>query len=193
MIFWIHELLAVMATVPSSRIISQNLQIAEDIFTEYSSYIKNIIRCRVNDKHLRNDIYNDLFLALMNKPFPVEVRKPQAYLYRTVCNCINDALRKVERYQNHLYQHNLEAIRKSSQPSQPDASTSLTASVRLFDVVELSLTPCHANVIKLKYHKKLTNAEIAKKLNIGKGTVRAYCSSGLKKLRKVLRENGELQ
>lgn len=171
----------------------KNLQLAEDIFAEHGNFIETIINSRVRDEHLRNDFYNDFFLFLVRKPLSDGIENIRAYLYRTVCNQVNSALRKHERYRTHLYQHNLEALRRDEHPLPESSIAAVDDLKKIIKLIESNLSSTQSDVIKLKHRDGLTDVEIAEKLNLTQGTVSAYYSMAKKKIRKILRKSEERQ
>ncbi len=166
---------------------SANMTSATMIFTDYGSFMRAVIKTRVKDEHTRNDIYHDFFLSLVKKPIPENISNIKSYLYKAICNDICDSIRKLQCYDKHIQKH---GQRKGSDLSEPPADEKLTISdeaCRMFEIIETNLTSGEANVIKLKYQKELNNNEIAESLNIGGPSVSTYFSTGLKKLRKIIK------
>ena len=191
MLFRIHEFLVLLAAAPSN-IPPENIHSAAKIFLDYGSFIRKIINSSVKDSHLRNDIYQELFIAISQKPIPDGVNNMKGYLGRLVRNFATNSLRKIERYQRNVYQHNLEAIRRNHWTSENISLSKYVEPMQIFELAESKLAAHQAKVILLKHQEKLKNAEVAKKLKIGKNTVNAYYSAGLRRLRAILKESGEL-
>ncbi len=172
---------------------SGNMASATMLFADYGSFIRTVINTRVKDEHLRNDIYHDFFLSLVRKPIPENVSNVKSYLYRAICNDICDSMRKLECYERYIWKH---SQRKEGDLSEPPADERLEIwdeACRMFEIIETNLTSGEANVIKLKYQKELSNNEIAESLNIGGPSVSTYFSTGLKKLREIIKNEEQEQ
>ena len=182
-----------MCTSDSKNAAPENVRLAAKVYDVHGSFITTVINCRVKDEHLRNDIYNEFFLALMQKPLPKNVENEKAYIYQAVCNEVNDALRKVESYKKHLSQHNLEARREVGLVYMSDSGKfdTIKEVSKLFELVESQLVASQAAVINFKHKKGLSNAEIAEKMNISVATVSTYYSSGLRRLREIVKKRKE--
>ena len=165
----------------------ENLRSAIEIFVEHGKFIQTVIKCHVSDLHLRNDLYHDFFLTLIKRPLPKGLKNTRAYLYRMVCNEINDALRKEKAYRSNLYKHNFEVIRESANSHKYSNHSEIEELTKVFEIVESNLSVHQSNVLKLKFQQKMTNSEIAEKLNVSSASVSVYCSNGLKKLKKIIK------
>jgi len=166
---------------------SENMASATLIFADYGSFIRAVINTRVKDEHLRNDIYHDFFLSLVKNPMPENISNIKSYLYRAICNDICDSIRKLKCYDRHIQKHGQRKGTDFSEPPADERPTISDEASKMFEIIETCLTSSEANVIKLKYQKELNNNEIAESLNIGGPSVSTYFSTGLKKLRKIIK------
>lgn len=180
-----------MSTVMSQCDSSNNVRSAAEIFNEYGPFIRTVINCRVRDGHLRNDIYHDFFLSLIRKPISEEVANLKSYLYRAICNDIYDAKRKLDRYERHLYRHRQLPGRAKSAFAADKGLAEADEACKLFEVIEMQLSSSEAKVLKLRYKNELNNSEIAECLNVGHASVSTYMSTGLKKLREIIKKDKE--
>ena len=71
---------------------------AARVFEEYGDFIRSVIRFNVKDEALSEDLFQDLFLCLISKPLPQEVRNMRGFLYRVVSDKIKDAFRRIDSY-----------------------------------------------------------------------------------------------
>lgn len=166
---------------------SENMTSATMIFAEYGGFIRTVINTKVRDGHLRNDIYHDFFLSLVRRPISENVSDVKSYLYRAICNDVYDSIRKLECYGRHIQKHTLEKGGDLSEPAADERLTISDEAYRIFEVIETKLTSGEAKVMKLRYKKELSNNEIAESLNIGSPSVSTYFSTGLKKLREIIK------
>jgi len=52
---------------------AENVRLASTVFADYGSFIRAIIRSQIGDQAEAEDLYQDLFLALVQKPIPESV------------------------------------------------------------------------------------------------------------------------
>lgn len=172
---------------------SENMTAATMIFAEYGGFIRTVINTKVRDEYLRNDIYHDFFLSMVRKPIPENISDVKSYLYRAICNDVYDSTRKVECYGKHIQKHSQEKRGDLSEPAADEKLTISDEACRMFEIIETKLTSGQARVMKLKYQKELSNNEIAESLNIGSPSVSTYFSTGLKKLREIIKNEEKKQ
>jgi len=75
----------------------QRVQVAAQIFGEYGNDIREIIRFNVRDESLAEDIYQDLFLSLVNAKLPPKIRNMRRFLYRAITNDVISMARRSRR------------------------------------------------------------------------------------------------
>lgn len=181
--------MVIMSTVMSQCDSSNNVRLATKIFDEYGYFIRTVINCRMRNEHCRNDIYNDFFLSLVRRPIPEEIANVKSYLYRAICNDICDAKRRLDRYEQHLHRHRQLPGRAKSAVAADKGLTDTDEACKLFEVIEMQLSSSEAKVLKLRYKNELNNSEIAECLNVGHASVSTYMSTGLKKLREIIKKD----
>jgi len=183
-----------MSVASSKCNFSDNTKSAAQIFADHGSFIQTVINCRVKDRHLRKDIYHDFFLELVKRPIPADISNIKSYLYKAVCNDIYDAMRKIKRYKQHLFNNQMLSDRVLVEPAVDDCLIASEEARKMFKIIETNLPSKQADVLKLRHQKDLSNSEIAKNLNVGRSTVSVYYSTGIKKLRGILeKETSEVK
>ncbi|MHC4396539.1 MAG: RNA polymerase sigma factor [Planctomycetota bacterium] len=172
-------------TSPSSNTNDQaNVSVATKIFAEYGGFIYGVIRYKVKDKALVDDLYQDFFLSLVSNPIPSSVRNIKSYLYRAVKNDIIDAGRKIERYRNlkNYYANNYPINKDSSK----NAFINEERANEIFKLIGGKLTPSEARAITLRYKNDCSIKEVAQKMDVKKESVSRYICTGLNKIRRFL-------
>lgn len=170
---------------------ANNVRLAEEIFAKHGCFIQTVIKCRVRDEHLRNDIFHDYFLSLVRRPIPENVTNVKGYIYRAICNDIYDSLRKSDCYGKHLLKHYQTAANSKAELAADSRMVEMEEVCKMFELMEAHLFSSEAKVLRLRYQSELTNQEIAKRLNLGNATVDTYMSTALKKLRGILNREKE--
>ena len=85
--------------------VMSNVARAAEIFSLHGDFIRAIIRYRIGDEALVDDLYQDFFLSLVARPIPPDVRNVKNYLYRAIINDSFDAVRRVEQYQDRIQRY----------------------------------------------------------------------------------------
>ncbi len=166
----------------------QNVKQASEIFEEHADTIRAVITLNVNDKSSIDDIFQDFFLSLVRRPIPRKVQNIKAYLSRAVKNDVLDAayqrksyhLRNRKYAEMHLYRLKYDT---------PDDIASHAEEIRLlFDIVEDQLLHHEAEAITQKYRHDRDAGETAEAMGINRRSVSCYLCTGLRKLRKLVRQ-----
>jgi len=163
-----------------------NISAAADIFAEYGEFIFGIIFYKVHDKTLTEDLFQDFFLSLVDKPIPADVRNIKSYLYKSLKNDIIDAGRRTERYRSLKSDYAEYTDYFINNKSSRNAFKSEEQTDEIFELIGGNLKPSEARAITLRYKKNRSIGEIAKEMNVKKASVSMYICTGLKKLRRVL-------
>ncbi|MHC4616903.1 MAG: RNA polymerase sigma factor [Planctomycetota bacterium] len=161
-----------------------NVDIANEVFAKYGNFIRSAIRFHVSDETEAEDLFQDLFLLLISKPIPREVRNMQGFLYKVISDMIRDAFRRIDRYQARIHayaRHNGRIIDKRPERTVME----MEEAKRMFDLIEKRLPPNQALALKLKYEENVDIAEIAEKMGVKPKSVRRYVSVGIRKMRCV--------
>lgn len=66
----------------------------ESLYRELGTPVYTVLLRIVQDRFLAEDLFQDFFAGLYQKPPAEDVRKPRAYLFRTARNLALDALRR---------------------------------------------------------------------------------------------------
>jgi len=67
---------------------------AGEIFSLHGDFIRSVIRYRVKDETLVDDVFQDFFLSLAANPLPPDVRNVKNYLYRAIINNSFNAVKR---------------------------------------------------------------------------------------------------
>jgi RNA polymerase sigma factor (sigma-70 family) len=162
------------------------VQAAARVTTQYEPFIRAVIRTRIRDASREEDVFQELFLRLVERPVPANVANVRAYLYRVIVNDTIDLVRRQERYRNHLQKYSeTSRISIHKQPSR-DAIEETHEKNSVFAHVARHLRYREAQVMIMRYRDDYSIAEIAGALGVHRRTVSRYLTSGLRELRRVL-------
>ena len=167
---------------------AQNVKQASVIFEEHADTIRAVIAFNVNDKSSIDDIFQDFFLSLVRRPIPRRVQNIKAYLTRAVKNDVLDAAYQRKSY--HLRNRKYTEIHSYRlKYDTPNDIASHAEEIRLlFDIVEDQLLHHEAKAITQKYRHDRDAGETAEAMGINRRSVSCYLCTGLRKLRKLVRQ-----
>lgn len=160
------------------------------VFDEHGDFIRQAIAFQVRSKAEVDDLYQDLFLSLVSRPIPDDVRNPKSYLYRAVARDATDCARRASRYRIRMAEY---AKRQASAPHVMSASEVLSKAEetdKLFASFTKVLAPSESRAVFLRYAKDCNRTEAAEKMGVTPRSVSQYVSTAVRKLRKVLGDNG---
>jgi RNA polymerase sigma factor (sigma-70 family) len=160
-----------------------NLDVAVSIFHEHGDFLRCAIRFQVRDPGLANDLFQEFFLRLVNRPVPRDVEDVRGYLFRALANDIVDARRRIKRYRQGVLQYaqlraQAKVLRKPEEPLIEAEGVD-----RVVAAIEEQLLPREAKAVTLRYKDEFAVEEIAQKMGVNVRSVSRYLSAGLKKLR----------
>jgi len=171
----------------------KNVQRAAEIFDQYGDEIEALIRFQVQDQTAIDDIFQNLFLSLVNKPVPRGISNVKGYLYRAITNDVIDSVRRARNYQTQASR----IVERRNYVAFEQGSDTTVIEVeeldRLSELIRENLPRCEAEAITLTCIDELDAGEAARRMGVNKRTVSRYKCIGLRKIRKYLREEGYLE
>jgi RNA polymerase sigma factor (sigma-70 family) len=164
---------------------SSSVERAGEVFDEHGDFIRSVIHFHVRNKTEVEDLFQDLFLSIVAKPIPEEVRNVKGYLYKLITDSIKDAYRRIVRHRTRIRRYaecHLQLVE-----SHPAASLiDLEETKKMFDFIERLLPTKEALAVKLKYKDNCDMEEVAEKMGVKTRSVSRYVSIGLKKIGHIL-------
>lgn len=157
------------------------------VFTEYGGFVRSIIRLWVRDVCRREDMFQELFLRLVERPVPPDVQNVRGYLYRAILRDAVDVAREEENEKRHLKEYaerNKISIYNSHSRRALLRETAEKGSV--FACLIRQLRQREAQVLTLRYRDNYSIPEIAAEIGIDRYSVSRYLASGLRELRREL-------
>ncbi len=168
--------------------VMSNMARATEMFSLHGDFIRAVIRYRVGDEALVDDLYQDFFLSLVANPIPPGVRNVKNYLYRAIFNDSFDAIRRVEKYRSKIRRY-AKCIENPINKSHPeDALIEKEETEKMFKMIECLLPPSELRAVTLKCINDSSIGEIAEQMAVNKRSASRYISVGLKKLRQFFTE-----
>jgi RNA polymerase sigma factor (sigma-70 family) len=163
----------------------KNVELASQIFCEYGDFIRSIIHTKVNNQEKEEIIFQDLFLSLVYKPMPPNVRNKKSFLYRAIINDITDFHRRSERYSINIQKYNEKMKTTIKKCPSKNAYINEEQFIRMLKLIKAQLPGSSSEALILRYRDNMSIQEVAKKMNVKTDSVNRYISTGIKKLRRL--------
>ncbi len=164
-----------------------NVARAANVMLAHGSFIRTIILNNTDQKDLVEDLMQNLFISLVRRPIPDDVKTIKSYLYRAITHDIIDEKRKIIRYRNHLRIF-LRSVEYGVQRPPEVAMINSEEACVMLELMEEKLSPYLYQALKLRYCDSLSNPEIASKMDVSTESATKYIFLGLKKLRTLAPE-----
>lgn len=165
-----------------------NVDRAGEVFDEYGNFIRLAIRFRVKNEAEAEDLFQDLFVCLVAKPIPEEVRNVKGFLYKLISDTAKDAFRRIDRYQARIHRYAERNLRIVE--DRPETCLmGVEETKKMFDLIERRLPAREAWAVMLRYGYNCNTSEVAEEMKVKLSSVRRYVSAGLKKIGHVLGKN----
>ena len=173
--------------------ISGDVQRATAIFFEHCDFIRAVIRYKIKDESMAEDLFHNLFLSLVSRPVPAEVRDIKGYIYRAIINDVTDHIRHLGRYQS--LTHRCADYNKLTINNRlpEDALMEKEQSDKMIELIKKRVTRNEFKAIASRYRDDLSIKEAADRMNIDDRSVVRYISTGFRKVKKFLAIEQEVE
>ena len=170
-----------------------NMKEATEIFEKHTHTIRAAIRFHINDRSSIDDIFQDFFLSLVERPVPRRDQNIKAFINRAIRNDVLDAASQNRSYhqRNCKYAQMHKDHFKSQSPD--DIAIHAEEIRQLFDIVENQLLQHETEAIIQKYRYDRDAGEAAQTMGINRRSVSHYLCTGLRKLSQFVRQEQTLQ
>jgi RNA polymerase sigma factor (sigma-70 family) len=166
--------------------IRKRVGLAAEIFDKYGDEIRAIIHFNVKDKSRADDIFQEFFVSIVNKPIPSGIQDIRAYLYRAVTNDVIDVSRQIKCHQDHIQKY-AECLKHSVIQEDPQNTAIQTENTKkMFYLIESRLPKREAQVVIQRYGQGFSTKDTAKKMSVNKRIVSRYLTAALKKMREFI-------
>ena len=165
--------------------VHKRMRLASKVFEEYGGLIRVIIARNVEDQTVADDIYQDVFLSVIQEPIPSE-GNIVGYLYRRITNDIVDGVRTTNKYRNRLRKYGIISDYEPMHQSPEMTAIQFEETQNMLNLMDEVLERYEARAIVRHYYHGDSIAEGAKLMNIRKRTFSHYLSVGLRKIRDYL-------
>ena len=178
---------------------SGDVQRAAAIFFEHCDFIRTVIRYKIKDEGIAEDLYHNLFLSLVSRPVPAEVQDIKGYIYKAIINDITDHIRHIGRYQTSTnkyanYSNYSKLTVNNRLPEDALIEKEQTEQTnRMVELIKRRVTKKEFKAITSRYRDGLSIKETADRLGIDNHSVSRYVSTGLRKVKQFLAIEQEVE
>jgi RNA polymerase sigma factor (sigma-70 family) len=166
--------------------IQEKVELASAIFHEYEDEIRAMIRFHVNDNSRIDDIFQDFFLSMVDKPVPSDIQNIGGYLYKAITNDVIDMNRRTKRYRTRIQRY-AEGRKRSMVNDDPEnIAIQLEERQKMVELIEKQLPSREAEAVLERYDHSNSIDNAAKKMQVSKRSFSRYLCMGLKKTADLL-------
>ena len=164
--------------------------VVERLIEDYGQDVLKIAYLYVKDQQLAEDIFQEVFYKVMKNYHKFEhLSSEKTWLIRITINTCKDLLRTS--WLRRVTTFGTLEEQNQTQYEQPFDMTQSESNNELYEMI-MKLPQRYKEVILLFYYEDFSYDEMAKILNIPKGTVQSRLARGREKLKKMMEETGEI-
>ena len=164
--------------------------VVERLIEDYGQDVLKIAYLYVKDQQLAEDIFQEVFYKVMKNYHKFEhLSSEKTWLIRITINTCKDLLRTS--WLRRVTTFGTLEEQNQTQYEQPFDMTQSESNNELYEMI-MKLPQRYKEVILLFYYEDFSYDEMAKILNIPKGTVQSRLARGREKLKKMMEESGEI-
>ena len=164
--------------------------VVERLIEDYGQDVLKIAYLYVKDPQLAEDIFQEVFYKVMKNYHKFEhLSSEKTWLIRITINTCKDLLRTS--WLRRVTTFGTLEEQNQTQYEQPFDMTQSESNNELYEMI-MKLPQRYKEVILLFYYEDFSYDEMAKILNIPKGTVQSRLARGREKLKKMMEERGEI-
>jgi RNA polymerase sigma factor (sigma-70 family) len=165
----------------------ERIRLAACILKEHGAQIRGLIRRHVRDENDVDDIYQNVFLALVRTP-PSRLTFLAAFLSLVVRNQVTDAIRRTKSYGRCIERYSQLPAGRACE-SDPEAALIRAEQMqRLVLFLRSTLPPHMADVVVDRYAHNRGLAERAQQFGIKERTASHYCCVAIKRIKRLIDE-----
>lgn len=163
-----------------------NVAHANEVFAEYGNFIRRVVCFCTSSEAEADDLFQDFYLQVASRPIPSDVKNVRGYIYRCIVNRAKDITTKAIRYGQRLQRYS-SYVAPCLEATPEDSAIRAEQKELLLNLIKRRLDEREKTAIKLRYFDSKSTKEAAIQMGIKTGSVRRYLTSGLKKIRQLVR------
>jgi RNA polymerase sigma factor (sigma-70 family) len=165
-------------------------QVAQ-LYSENHSFVWSTINKLINNQNDVDDVAQDFFVSLLQRPIPSDMKDCKPYLYRILHRDVIDYSRSNQRYQKMMSKF-CEYSQYQSKKTISSKSGLTENYPLIMNLIQKTLPPRQATALMLRYKYDYKYEKIAQIMNVNPQSSRKYVCFALKKIRKELQRKGVL-
>jgi RNA polymerase sigma factor (sigma-70 family) len=169
--------------------IRKRVGFAAEVFDRFGDEIRAFIHFNVKDKSKVDDIFQELFVSIVRKPIPSDIRDIQAYLYRAVTNDVIDLSRQIKNHRDHNQNYALCRKIQLKQEDPQKIAIQVESTKKMFQLIESRLPKREAQAVLQRFGHGFSIKDTAEKMHVDERIVSRYLSIALKKMRQFVNKN----
>ncbi len=160
----------------------ERVRLAAEVFHKYHREIRAMIHAVVSDSGEADDLFQSLFLSLVAKPLPPDIRSVKRYLYRAI---INDVISQDRREESRFRHIRVYALRQKWLRMEKDPRDPLIAAEQTCQMLQMvdELRPTEAQAVIREYALDHGRDKASCEMGIKRRSFTTYLSRGIRKLR----------
>ena len=166
---------------------------AEDIFETHGDEIRAMISLNVREQAAADDMFQDLFLSIVQNPIPTDTDRVAAYLYRIVANDVIDETRRSHNYAEFVRGYRERGNHKETQEAPENDVILLEEVDAALRLLKKQLAYHEVEAVIQKYVCGNKTRDAARKMEVDSKTYSQYLYRGKAKIRQLHRSKGEKQ
>jgi RNA polymerase sigma factor (sigma-70 family) len=173
--------------------VQDKVEMASQVFDKYSDMIRAAIYVNLGNSSHVDDIYQNLFLSLVNKPVPPHIKNVRGYLYKAVLHDILDLTKRTKNYRKRICNYGKYHMQFVRNKKPQDDIIKEEEIEKLFKLIEKRLSSHENKAVMQRYRYDLDIAQAAEQMNINKRSYSRYLCVALKKIRQIVDEEKQCQ
>lgn len=164
----------------------------DQLYQEHGKFIESILQYAVKDSQERDDIYQDIFMAMLKVNNPNGIQDIRDYLYVLTINKVHEHKRKKIRGRQILKAY-ADVLSRIPPSVTADATVVREEAARMLNLVESCLSKKESEAVLLRYRDTADAEQAAKAMNISKRSFVRYVSVGMKKIRAIVQSSEKVK
>jgi RNA polymerase sigma factor (sigma-70 family) len=163
------------------------------VFETYGDEIRAMISLSVKEQSEADDMFQDLFLSIVQTPIPPDTDRVPAYLYRVITNDVIDETRRLCNYAEFVREYREQGNHRMAHEAPENGVIELEETHEMLESLRKRLPSHEAEAVirSCVYGNKAGYA--AKKMDLDRKTFSQYLYRGKTRIRRLLGKNREKQ
>ena len=172
---------------------AERVQQAAVVFETYGDEIRAMISLNVKEQSEADDMFQDLFLSIVQTPIPPDTDRVPAYLFRVITNDVIDETRRLCNYAELVREYREQGNHRTAHEAPENGVIELEETHEMLEALRKRLPSHEAEAVirSCVYGNKAGYA--AKKMDLDRKTFSQYLYRGKTKIRRLLGKNREKQ